>query len=366
MKIVIIGGHLSPAISIINNLKNDEVFFIGRKHALEGDLALSLEFQVINEMGLPFYELKTARLQRKLSKHTFLSLTRFPFGVSNAVKILKEIKPDVILGFGGYVQIPVILAAKLLRIPVVLHEQTLEAGLSNRLMAKIATKICISFESSREFFPKNKAVLTGIPLKQEILDVKNQKFPKNTLPKIYITGGSLGSHKINDLVYKNLAKLLEKFEIVHQTGDAKQFNDFDKLTALKKDLKEDLAKRYTLTKFVNSKDAAVNFAGSDLVIARAGANTVCELIFLEKPCLLIPIHFSQRNEQLKNARLAKSLGLAEVADENYLDENSFFAEIEKMFTNLKKYKLNGDNIITDDAPQKIIRVLYNVSKKTQF
>lgn len=366
MKIVIIGGHLSPAISIINNLKNEEIFFIGRKHALEGDQALSLEFQVINEMGLPFYNLKTARLQRKFSRHTLLSLTRFPLGVTNAIKILKEIKPDVILGFGGYVQIPVVMAAKFLQIPVVLHEQTQEAGLSNRLMAKIATKICISFESSREFFPKNKAVLTGIPLKQEIIDVKDQKFSKNEIPKIYITGGSLGSHKINDLVYKNLAKLLEKYEIVHQTGDAKEFNDFDKLNDLKKDLKTELAKRYTVLKFVNSNEAAVNFASSDLVIARAGANTVCELIFLEKACLLIPIHFSQRNEQLKNARLAKSLGLAEVADENYLDENSFFAEIEKMFANLKNYKLTGENIITNDAPQKIIKVLHNVSKKTQF
>jgi len=366
MKIVIIGGHLSPAVSIINHLKDDEVFFIGRKHALEGDEALSLEFKVITEMGLPFYELKTGRLQRKFSKHTLLSLTKFPKGVASALKILKEIRPDVVLGFGGYVQVPVILAAKILKIPVVLHEQTLEIGFSNRLMAKIATKICISFESSREFFPKNKSILTGIPLKQEIIDIKKEKFPKNILPKIYITGGSLGSHKINELVYKNLPRLLERFEIVHQTGDAKQFNDFDRLTLLKNELKPELAKRYLVTKFVNSKEAAFNFTSSDLVVARAGANTVCELIYLEKPCLLIPIHFSQRNEQLKNARLAKTLGIAEVADENYLDENSFFAEIEKMFTNLKNYKLIGENIINDDAPSKIIRVLYNVSKKTQI
>jgi UDP-N-acetylglucosamine--N-acetylmuramyl-(pentapeptide) pyrophosphoryl-undecaprenol N-acetylglucosamine transferase len=214
MKVVVIGGHLSPALAVIEELKGEEVYFIGRKHALEGDSALSLEYQTISKMGLPFFEIKTGRLQRKLSRHTVLSLSKFPFGLYKTIKILKTINPDVIIGFGGYVQVPVVIAARFLRIPVVLHEQTLEAGFANKLLASLATKICISFESSREFFPKNKSVLTGLPLKRAIIEAKTNTTPKAAkLPKLYITGGSLGSHRINDLVYKNLAVLLQEFEI---------------------------------------------------------------------------------------------------------------------------------------------------------
>lgn len=365
MRVLIIGGHLSPALSVIEHLKGEDIYFVGRKYGLEGDKALTLEYQTINNLGIPFFEITTGRVTRTLSKHTLLSISKMPLGFAKAVSIIKKVKPDVILGFGGYVSVPVVTAGSLLGIPIVLHEQTLEAGLANKVLARFATKICISFESSREYFPKNKSILTGLPLKKDILDAKKTAKSKNSVPLIYITGGSAGSHKINDMVYKNLPKLLEKFKIVHQTGDAHEFMDFDRLTELKNSLGQKLKDNYEIHKFLNSSQVVNFMVNADLVVSRSGANTVAELIFLEKPSFLIPLHFSQRDEQLKNARLAAKLGIAKVVDETLLTEEGFLETINEMIQNIKTFKLNEQNIINADGAEKIVRVIQNVSKKTQ-
>ena len=156
MRIVIVGGHLSPALAVIEKLKAEEVFYIGRKHAFEGDKAISAEYQEVEKLNIPFFTLNTGRLQRKFSKHTMPSLIKIPFGFVRSFAILKKIRPDVVLGFGSYMFLPVALASKLLNIPVIVHEQTLEAGVTNKLVAKFAKKVCISWESSKDYFPKEK------------------------------------------------------------------------------------------------------------------------------------------------------------------------------------------------------------------
>ena len=153
MKVAIVGGHLSPALAVAEKLKDQEVFYIGRKYTFEGDMGISLESQEMEKLNVPFFDLKTARLQRKFTKHTLPSLLKFPAGFIQAYKILIKIKPDVVLGFGGYLFLPVALAAKLLKIPVVVHEQTLEAGFTNKFVSKFAKKICLSWESSKKYFP---------------------------------------------------------------------------------------------------------------------------------------------------------------------------------------------------------------------
>lgn len=364
MKILIIGGHLSPALSVIENIKNDEIFYVGRKYAIEGDKALSLEYTTIQDLKIPFFEITTGRLQRKFSKYTLLSLSKMPVGFFQAVKILKEIKPDVVLGFGGYVAVPVVVASFFLKIPVVLHEQTLEAGFSNKMLSKFAQKICISWESSRKFFPENKIVFTGIPIKKEIIEAVKLKKEKNKTSLLYITGGSLGSHSINSLVFKTLPKLLEKFTILHQTGDSKTFNDHESLESLKTSLSKEKSEKYILKKFLTTKEVVNAMANADIVVSRAGINTVCELIYLQVPSLLIPLSFSQRNEQLKNANFAKKLGLAEVSDEKLLDSQSFLSILFSMQAKLNSYKINNpDNILETQAPIKIIQVLKDVAAK---
>ncbi|MEK7451076.1 MAG: glycosyltransferase, partial [Patescibacteria group bacterium] len=164
MRVIIIGGHLSPALSIIEKLpKTDKVLFIGRKYVFEGDQALSLEYKTIQSLKIPFVNLITGRLQRKFTKHTIPSLLKLPYGFMRSILALIKFQPDVVLSFGGYLSFPVVLSAFLLRIPIVIHEQTLEAGLANKILSVFAKKICISWETSRKFFPKGKIVLTGNP-----------------------------------------------------------------------------------------------------------------------------------------------------------------------------------------------------------
>ncbi|MBI2622005.1 MAG: glycosyltransferase [Candidatus Levybacteria bacterium] len=234
MKIAIIGGHLTPALSVIEEIgKSAEILYIGRKKAIEGDRATSLEYETITKKGIKFAEIKTGRLQRSITRRTVPSLTKIPIGFIQALFILSRFKPNVVVGFGGYVSFPVILAARILKIPVVIHEQTLEAGATNRIVARFADKICISFSSSSKYFPKEKIVFTGNPIRSSIAHPSKKIDLPSNYPIIYITGGSIGSHFINQLVSENLTKLLDKYALVHQTGDSSEFGDFDKLLILK-------------------------------------------------------------------------------------------------------------------------------------
>jgi UDP-N-acetylglucosamine--N-acetylmuramyl-(pentapeptide) pyrophosphoryl-undecaprenol N-acetylglucosamine transferase len=359
--VVIIGGHLSPALAVIEQLKNEEVYYFGRKHTFEGDKAISLEYEEIAKLGIPFYAINTARLQRSFTRHTFPSLAKFPLGFTQSLKILREIKPEVVLGFGGYVSLPVVLAAFFLKIPIVIHEQTLEAGFANRIEAKFAQKICISWQSSEQYFPRHKTVLTGNPLRGVVLNAKPFK-EETGLPKIYITGGSSGSHAINLLVEKSLSGLLKNFTVVHQTGDAKKYADFDKLQAAASKLNSQLSKNYHPQKFFSPEEVANNLSRANLVIGRAGINTVTELIYFKTPAFLIPLPFSQRKEQLKNALFLKGLGLAEIGLQNELTPEIFTQKVLAMLKKLEKYRLE-QNVLIPNAAENIVRVLDDVTTK---
>jgi len=355
MRIVIVGGHLSPALAVIEQLKDQEVFYIGRKHAFEGDKAISAEYQELEKLDIPFFVLNTGRLQRKFSKHTIPSLAKTPLGFVQALKILKKIKPDVVLGFGSYMFLPVALAAKILNIPIVVHEQTLEGGAANKLVAKIAKKVCISWKSSKEFFPKGKIVLTGNPLREEIVNAKKIKSTENPIPLIFVTGGGAGAHAINLLIENSLDKILHKYSIIHQTGWSEIYRDFERLEKVKN-------KNYKCHKFLNTKEMASVINNADLVIGRSGINTVTELIYLNKPAFLIPIPVGQNNEQLNNAKFIKSLGLGEYKEQHSLTPEQFISEIELMLKKIKNYKIK-ETLVSENAAEKIVEVLKNVSKK---
>jgi UDP-N-acetylglucosamine--N-acetylmuramyl-(pentapeptide) pyrophosphoryl-undecaprenol N-acetylglucosamine transferase len=362
MKIVITGGHLSPAFAVIEKLKKENLLFIGRKHALTGDKALSLEYQLCQKLGISFEEIKTARLQRHSFTKSFFTFFNLPVGFFQAVKILKNNRPDVVLGFGGYVSLPVIFAAKKLNIPVVIHEQTLEAGVANKIAARIANKVCISWESSMKFFPKLKIILTGNPIRAELFSFDSGKenlfnFKNNSLPVLYITGGSLGAHALNVLVENALPELLKFANVIHQTGDSKKYSDFDRLS------KNALA-NYSVQKFFSSKELSAIFNKVSLVISRSGINTITELINFKKPCFLIPLPTGQKNEQLKNALFCKKLGLAEVGIQSKLDAQKIIQAIKFMLGNLSKYKISNktEGMTNKDAAEKIVEVIKNVAR----
>lgn len=355
MRVVIVGGHLSPALAVVEKLKNEKVFYIGRKYTFEGDSAISLESKEMERLNVPFFDLSTARLQRKFTKHTLPSLLKFPNGFIQSYKILSKIKPDAVLGFGGYLFLPVALVSYILKIPVVVHEQTLEAGFTNKFVSKFAQKVCISWESSRKYFPKEKVVLTGNPLRQEIINAKNINNERNKVPIVYVTGGSAGAHALNLLIEKTLDQLLQKCLIVHQTGGSQVYKDFERLEKRKSD-------RYECHKFLIDKEAASVMNKADLVIGRAGINTVTELIYLQKPSFLIPLPAGQKNEQLKNAQFIKNLGLGDYIQQDLLTPDLFISTIFSMLDKIGSFSLK-EEILIKEAAQKIAGVLRNVAEK---
>lgn len=367
MKIVITGGHFSPALSVIDELPKDtEVLMVGRKYGIEGDKALSLEYLIAESLKISFKSITTGRFQRKFTKHTIFSLFKIPFGFYQSFSILRKFKPDVILTFGGYIALPIAISGFFLRISVVVHEQTLEAGLANRIISIFAKKVCISWEQSAKFFPRNKTLLTGNPIrKYQISPVRQAQgkyqISNEGIPLIYITGGSSGSHAINILIEGCIKRLLEKFRVIHQTGDAKEFLDFDRLVKLRQSLDEKSRNRYEIYKFVDPKNIGSILSMVDLVISRSGINTITELIFFNKPSLLIPLPFSQNHEQIKNAMFFKNLGLGEYFYQKNLTPNKLYQETCLIYKNLEKYRLVKNDIIINDAAKKIIDVVRKIT-----
>ena len=359
MKLIIVGGHLSPALAVIEALQKDvNVLFIGRKYVFEGSKTLSLEFRTITKRKIPFVSISTGRWQRKFTRFTIPSLLKFPFGILQSFLILKKFKPDVVLSFGGYLSLPVGIAAFILRIPIVIHEQTLEAGIANKVLSIFAKTVCISWETSRKYFPKSKVILTGNPMRK--FEIRNSKFEirnDNELPILYITGGSSGSHFINTLVEGCITQLLEKYVVIHQTGDAEVYRDFDRLQKLCEGLPSELKSRYTITKFVEPENVGSVIKMADLVVSRGGINTITELILLKKPSLLIPLPSSQKSDQNKNALYLKSLGLAEIFYQDSLNPRKFIEILIEMIDNIDRYKIlnqvQNDRKIKN-AAQKII------------
>lgn len=366
MKIVITGGHFTPAYSVLRKIpKGNEILIIGRKFAFEGEKIETFEYKICRKSDIPFKEIEAARLQRKFTRYTLPSLIKFPRGIYTAIKYLKAFKPDVVVTFGGYVGLTVAFASFILRIPVVLHEQTQKAGLSSRLISKFASKVLISFESSRKFFPSRHIVLTGNPLRDELFKTYDFAKYNSSKPIIFVTGGSTGSHFINKIIGKIIHKLVTDFTIVHQTGDNK-FKDYENLSVKRNLLEEKLRSNYILQKFTSPEETTYLFQKSSLVISRSGINTVCELIALQKKALLIPLPYGQINEQKDNAILYKKTGLGDFEEQKNLESEELLQKIHDMINEPKKKmdNVSYDNIIYKNAAEGIAQQVLEYGRRT--
>lgn len=367
MRVVFTGGHFSPALSIIEELQKEDLLVVGRRYTFEGEDSPSFEYRICSEKNIPFREIRTGRFQRKFTRYTIPSLFRVPLGIVDAYNILKKYRPGVVVVFGGYISFPVALSAFFLKIPVIVHEQTQKVGLANRIIGLFAKRICISFSSSKKYFPPSKTVLTGNPLRKEIFEVKDKIDIPASFKTVYITGGSSGSHFVNEMVGQTLNDLLEELTIIHQTGDSDVFNDYERLEKLKEELPDNLQKRYILKKFITLDEIGWVLNTADLIVARAGVNTTCEIVALKKVGFLIPLPHGQTSEQLDNGRLIKKLGMGEYVLQKNLDSETFLSEIKNMVKNLKNYSKSENaevEFVNRDAANKIIEVVRKVYAET--
>ncbi len=363
MKIAITGGHLAPAVAVIEALQKEKnkVVFFGRKHAFDGDMSLSFEYQTVKRLGIPFHEIETGKIKRHFTLDAVKSLTKVPKGLRSTTRLLKEEKPDILLTFGGYLSIPVAICARMQGIPIVIHEQTQNSGMANRFVAKFATKICISFESSKRYFPKGRTVVTGNPLRPEIFTPGKRFVIPPGKKIIYITGGSTGAHKINMLVKEALNDLLKDFVVIHQTGDTTLTNDYISLQDLRKSLPEDEKESYILKKFVEPDELAWIYKNADVVVARSGINTTLELITTKSVALLIPLKVGQKDEQLKNAKYYEKTGLGIYHEQEGLTPEKFLSDIARLVKESSTRKKNAKTQSYPDNPaQQIVNILISI------
>lgn len=358
MKILITGTHFTPAVAVINELKKFngvEIVYVGRKTSLEGDETKSVESKLLPQLGIKFTPLITGRLQRNFTLYTIPSLLKLPIGLIQSIYIILSQKPQVILSFGGYVAVPIVIAGWFASIPVIIHEQTFFPGLANKISAYFANKIAVSFEESG--FKGEKVVVTGNPIRKEIVEASLEASveQKKSLPNILIVGGNQGSHIINLVIEQSLSQLQKIATLYHQTGDSK-YKDFERLNKLRNT-------SYHVFKFIN-EDWVKILKKADLVISRAGINTLSELALLGKPALVIPI---PNKEQNKNAKVFEEIGLSETLTQTNLSEETLIKSVKKMLqnlSNLKKKAKEANKIIIPDAAKRIALETVLLSKKS--
>lgn len=316
------GGHTYPALTVIRTLQDRLTTTGGTLDVLWIGTPDGLEARVAAAEGISFTTVATGKIRRSVNPLKVVSpanmrdMARVPLGVAQARKTVNEFGPDVVLATGGYVAVPAGLAARMCRVPLVLHEQTVRLGLANRKLAGSATRIAVSSEStlpllSEDVWPS--AVVTGNPVRPEVLSGHPDKaiaalglgsFDRR-FPTVYVTGGAQGSAQINDVVGNALPWLLERANVVHQCGPAHH----EALAARAAGLPPSLAARYHATPFIGPELPDV-LALADLVVSRSGAGTLAELTALGKPAVFIPLAFSAGNEQAYNARHLEESGAA--------------------------------------------------------
>lgn len=338
VKIVLTGGHAATtAMAVVEELRKRQsknvwdIYWIGAKRAFEGKSIPTLEAHALPRVGVAFRQIITGKLQTRFTFWTIPSLIKIPIGFISALILLLRIRPKIILSFGGYAAFPVVFVGWLMRIPIVIHEQTSAAGRTNKISAAYASKIALARKSSQKYFPESKSVVVGNPIPAAIAGIA----PKDSLgkpPVVFITAGSRGSIVINDLILEILSDLLNKCYLVHQTG----YHDFNKVNTIKKNLSKDHRNRYEVYSLIDPKKISAVYRQADIVVARAGANTVSDCIATRRPTIFIPLPHTHLDEQQKNALFAKKFGNAEILNQNGLSGRDLLKEINKVFFNWKK------------------------------
>lgn len=343
MRLLITGGHLTPALALIEEIqkrdkkKNIEFLFVGKKYALDSEKTYSLEYKEITRRNIPFKYFAGGRFTRIVSLKSLRNFFRTPYGFLNALRIVIEYRPQLIFSFGGYIALPITFWAWIFRIPIYTHEQTISPGLANKIIGFFAKKIYISFEETRLFFPQYKTVLVGNPVRSTVFSIiKKPFFIDESQKVIYITGGSLGSHSINEHIGRILEELLKSYIVIHQVGDTKEFDNVQMMQQIVSKFPKQLQKRYYMKNHFFEDELGYVYSVSDLVVSRAGANTFFELVGLKKPALFIPLPWSANSEQQKHAEIFEKAHTGEIFIQSE-KSTELLHRIHHVMNNLKSY-----------------------------
>lgn len=327
-KICITGGHLAPALALIEEIRASHtdwsIICIGRARSFEGNRILSEEARVMEQMGVLFYPIVTGRLTRRFSVFTFISLVKVPFGFFQSVIYCFKHRPSIIVSFGGYVAVPVVFAGRLLGIPAVTHEQTQTLGFANRLIQPFVQRTYLGVRTRSEILsPRTKYI--GALFRPSLFLPRTRPLiiaPTNK-PILYIMGGTEGSVAVNEAIYPIIPALTKQFYIIHQTG---QYS-FKRAHTMHMFLEKTAREGYLPIAYLDMPLHAWVLRHARLVVSRAGANTINELIVFSVVAILIPLPWSGAGEQHQNALPMELSGSGRILDQSILSPASLLGEI---------------------------------------
>ena len=352
-KIVMTGGgtagHVTPNIALFDSLQKDgyEIHYIGSYEGIEKGL--------IEDKKIPYYGISSGKFRRYRSWKNLTDPFRVLHGFFQARRLLGRIRPNVVFSKGGFVSVPVVMAAKTRHIPVIIPESDLTPGLANKLAMPSATKVCCNFPETLPYLPKEKAVLTGSPIRQGLLHGNKQAAKDfcgftGDLPILMVMGGSIGSVYINNAIRGCIDTLLTKYQIIHLCGKGN----------IDESLKD--KKGYAQFEYI-SENLPDLFAAADLVVARAGANSICELLALHKPNILIPLsRNASRGDQILNANSFAKQGFSAVLEEEEVTSEKLMATIDDVMAHRSKYIDAMKNSGQMNAIETIMGLIEEVSR----
>ncbi len=368
MKIVLTGGgsggHIFPLQAVARKIKEKhpsaKLYYVGPFSELIKEVA--------RDENIETYYISSGKVRRYFSWQNFLDPFRFLWGIVESQVILLKIMPEAIFSKGGYGAVPVVLVGWLYRIPILSHESDAVPGMSNRILGKFSRYIAVAYPSAKKYFLEKKTLLTGNPVRQEILKGDKEQARKyfefnNTEPVILILGGSQGAQILNRAILKILPQLSEHYQIIHQTG-SKNFEEV-KREASQQGIKIGHDKQYWVKGFLNSQEMAMALALADLVISRAGANAIAEIAALSKVSILVPLSSAANDHQRMNAYALAKIGGALVLDENNLGEHILMEKIDKLLVDIdlrNKMKANIKNFYNPEAADKIVEGIEEIIK----
>ncbi len=347
-KIILTGGgtagHVTPNLALIPSLRERgyEIRYIGSYQGIEKNL--------IEDAGIPYDGISSGKLRRYFDLKNFTDPFRVLKGCGEARKLLKQYKPDVVFSKGGFVAVPVVLAARHYHIPVIIHESDMTPGLANKLCIPSARKVCCNFPETLPYLPQGKAVLTGSPIRKELLEGDrlaglNYTQLSAAKPIIMIIGGSLGAVAVNQAVRRILPRLLTDFQVIHICG--------------KGHLDETLegTPGYVQFEYVDAPLKHL-FAAADLVISRAGANSICEILALRKPNVLIPLSAAaSRGDQILNANSFEKQGFSTVLQEESMTDDTLYTAITDTYARREEFIHQMEHSPLNNAVKTIVGLI---------
>ncbi len=360
------GGHFYPLIAVAQHIRaHTEITGAVDLYYMGPD---PYNAEVLNQHNIRYVRCPAGKRRRYFSLQNYLDIFKNVFGVFVALGKLYAIYPDVVFSKGGFTSVPVVLAAWILRIPVVVHESDTRAGTANKLAGKFARYVAISFDEAVEFFDKDKTALTGIPLRIEFLNVFDRPAERLGLPSdrpiIFVTGGSLGAERLNTLILSSLDELLPHYTILHQTGAgvAEQVKE----TAISLGLDESLLARYFVLGNLDAHEMNLAQTAASLIISRAGSGTIFEIAQKGKPSILVPIPESISHDQRSNAYAYARSGAAHVLEEGNLTDGLLTTEIFNILNNRELYasmSVAASSFVKGDAAEKVVAILVEIANE---